>query len=101
MPYSDWMTRGLPIPGEGQVQTEQPMSGQGGNWKVVLELLGAARSRGGDLGIIWYLKPWSGWTIQGLGRWKEEAPAHPEKPRLWGCKLGKRLRRCGTQGSQH
>lgn len=54
MPYSDWMARGLHIPGEAQVQTEEPMGGQGGNWKVVLELQGAARSRGGDLGIFWY-----------------------------------------------
>ena len=61
-----WL-EGLRIPGEGQLQTEQPMSDQGGNWKVVLELQGAARSRGADLGIFWYLKSWSGWTIQGLG----------------------------------
>lgn len=38
MPYSEGMPRGLRIPGEGQVQTEQPMRGQGDNWKVVLEL---------------------------------------------------------------
>ena len=67
MPYSEGMPRGLRIPGEGQVQTEQPMRGQGDNWKVVLELEGAARSRGGDLGSFWSLKSWSGWTIQGLG----------------------------------
>ena len=75
-----WL-EGLRIPGEGQLQTEQPMSDQGGNWKVVLELQGAARSRGADLGIFWYLKSWSDHPGTGAGGRRRL----PLTPRSLGC----------------
>lgn len=61
MPRSEGIAREVHILGEDQVQlrpaeSEQPVSGQGGNWKVGLELQGAAWSGGGDRGVGWYLK---------------------------------------------
>ena len=58
MPRSEGIARGVHILGEDQVQlrpaeSEQPMSGQGGNWK--LQWAWSSRGQPG-LGVGWYLK---------------------------------------------